>query len=83
MKTHWFDVIATGLDYEADDFEKKFHDAGCDDALLVVREGLICVSFAREAASIEEAIVSATDAVQATGARIVRIDRDQDLTLEG
>lgn len=76
MKTHWFDVIATGLDHEADDFETKF--AGCDDAVLVVRGGLICVSFAREAASLEEAIVSATDAVKAAGATIIRIDRDQD-----
>lgn len=81
MKTHWFDVIATGLDHEADDFEKKFYDAGCDDALLVVRGGLICVSFAREAATMEEAIVSATDAVRATGATIIRIDRDQDTDL--
>lgn len=78
MKTHWFDVIATGLDHEADDFEKSFYEAGCNDALLVIRGGLICVSFAREAATMEEAIVSATDAVRATGATIIRIDKDQD-----
>jgi hypothetical protein len=79
MKTHWFDVIATGLDHQADDFEKKFYDAGCDDALLVVRDGIICVSFARDAATMDEAIVTATDAVRATGASIIRIDKDHDL----
>ncbi|MDW9481856.1 hypothetical protein GOB57_24720 [Sinorhizobium meliloti] len=78
MKRHWFDVIATGLDHESRGFEKKLHDAGCDDAVLVVRGGLICVSFAREAATMEEAIISATDAVRATGATIIRVDRDED-----
>lgn len=46
--------------------------------MLVVRGGLICVSFAREAATMEEAIISATDAVRATGATIIRVDRDED-----
>jgi hypothetical protein len=78
MRTYWFDVIATGLDHDAPDFEKKFYDAGCDDALVIYRSGLICVSFARDAATMEEAIVSATDAVKSTGATIVRIDRDAD-----
>jgi microcompartment protein CcmK/EutM len=78
MRTHLFDVIATGLDHEADDFEAKFYDGGCDDALIVVRGGLICVSFAREASSMDEAIVGAVDAVKATGATIIRIDRDLD-----
>ncbi|MCS4088627.1 hypothetical protein [Rhizobium sp. BK176] len=78
MKTHFFDIIATGLDHDAPDFEQKFYDAGCDDALVIYRSGLICVSFARDAATMEEAIVSATDAVKSTGATIIRIDRDAD-----
>jgi hypothetical protein len=78
MKTHFFDIIATGLDHDASDFEQRFYDAGCDDALVAYRSGLICVSFAREAATMEEAIVSATDAVKSTGATIIRIDRDAD-----
>lgn len=78
MSEYWFDIIATGLDHDAEDFEKKFYDAGCDDAVVIYRSGLICISFARDAATMEEAIVSATDAVRSTGATIIRIDRDAD-----
>lgn len=78
MSVYCFDIIATGLDHDAPDFEKKFYDAGCDDALVIYRSGLICVSFARDAATMEEAIVSATDAVKSTGVTIIRIDRDID-----
>ena len=31
MKTHTFTIIASGLDPEADDFEDRFFDAGCDE----------------------------------------------------
>jgi hypothetical protein len=78
MRTHRFDIIATGLDHNSADYERKFHDAGCGDATLAYRNGQFCVSFARNAASLDEAIVGATDAIRSTGARIIRVDRDAD-----
>jgi hypothetical protein len=76
MKTFEFSIIASGLDHEADDFEQRFYDAGCDDATISFQKGHIIVDFAREAPSIEDAIYSAIEAVRSTGASITRIEPD-------
>jgi len=76
MQTYHFDVVATGVNPHTDDFEQRFWNAGCDDALVSLRDGEVRISFSREAASEDEAIMSATDAVVSAGARIVRIDRE-------
>jgi hypothetical protein len=76
MKTFEFSIIASGLDHEADDFERHFYDAGCDDATISFQKGHIIVDFAREAETIEDAISSAIEAVRATGALITRIEPD-------
>jgi predicted DNA-binding transcriptional regulator AlpA len=76
MKTFEFSIIASGLDPHADDFEDRFYDSGCDDALVAFQKGHIIVDFAREANSIEEAISSAIANVQATGASIDRVEPD-------
>ncbi len=76
MKTFEFSIIAYGLDREADDFESRFYDAGCDDATISFQKGHIIVDFAREAETIEDAISSAVQNVLATGASITRIEPD-------
>jgi hypothetical protein len=76
MKTFEFSIIASGLDHEADDFEHRFYDAGCDDATISFQKGHIIVDFAREAPSIEDALSSAIEAVRSTGASITRIEPD-------
>src|SRR3954451_25181970 len=76
MKTFGFSIIASGLDHEADDFESRFYDSGCDDATISFQKGHIIVDFAREAETIEDAISSAIEAVRATGASITRIEPD-------
>lgn len=76
MKTYEFSVIASGLDHNADDFEDRFYEAGCDDALVAFQKGHIIVDFAREANSIEEAIASAVENVRSTGASVDRVEPD-------
>lgn len=71
-----FSIIASGLDPAADDFEQRFYDAGCDDAAIAFQKGHIIVDFTREATSISEAIVTAMRDVQATGARVDRVEPD-------
>ena len=39
MKMHEFSIIASGLNPEAEDFETRFFDAGCDDATISFRRG--------------------------------------------
>jgi hypothetical protein len=76
MKTYEFSIIASGLNPEAEDFEARFYNAGCDDATIAFQKGHIIVDFAREAPSIEEAISSAVENVLSTGATIDRVEPD-------
>jgi hypothetical protein len=76
MKTYEFAIIASGLDPAAEDFETRFYDAGCDDATISFQKGVIIVDFAREAPSIDQAIVSAVRDVGKAGAAVERIEPD-------
>ncbi|MBV8824891.1 MAG: hypothetical protein JO084_06285 [Bradyrhizobiaceae bacterium] len=76
MTTFEFSIIASGLDPQADDFETRFYNAGCDDATVSFQKGHIIVDFAREADSIGEAICSAVECVQKAGARVDRVEPD-------
>lgn len=76
MKTYEFSIIASGLDPTADDFEIRFFDAGCDDATISFQKGHIIADFAREAASINDAISTAVTDVKAAGATVDRIEPD-------
>ena len=81
VKTFEFSIIASGLDPQADDFEDRFFEAGCDDATLVFARGVMILTFAREAASLDEALVSAIRNVRAAGARVERIEPDSLVSL--
>lgn len=74
MRTHEFSVIASGLDPRADDFEARFFDAGCDDALVSFRRGRIVVDFSRKADTVNEAISSAVENVRAAGAIVEGVE---------
>ena len=76
MKMHEFCIIASGLDPEAEDFERRFFDAGCDDATVSFQNGHIIVDFTREAQSLEDAIASAIEAVRKAGAKVMRVEPD-------
>ncbi len=73
MKTYGFSIIAYGLDQNADDFETRFYNAGCDDALVSLQKGHIILDFARESVSMEEAISSAIENVRAAGATAITL----------
>lgn len=76
MKTFEFSIIASGLDHNAEDFEARFYDGGCDDALVSFQKGHIILDFARDADTVEEAVISAIEDVLKVGARIDRIEPD-------
>jgi len=76
MKTHEFTIVASGLDSEADDFEDRFYEAGCDDATISFQKGVIILEFAREAPTFANALISAFADVQQAGARVERIEPD-------
>lgn len=81
MKTYEFTIIASGLDPEADDFEDRFYEAGCDDATISFQKGVIVLDFAREAQTFSKALISAMRDVQEAGAKIERIEPDHLVSL--
>jgi hypothetical protein len=58
------------------DGKTRFYNAGCDDATISFQKGHIIVDFAREADSIDAAIVSAVECVTAAGAQVDRVEPD-------
>jgi len=76
MKKYEFSIIASGLDPQANDFESRFYDAGCNDATISFQKGHIIADFAREAESIDSAICSAVEGVEAAGAHVDRVEPD-------
>ena len=76
MKMHEFSIIASGLDPQAEDFESRFYEAGCDDATIAFQKGHIIVDFAREAESLDAAISTAIEAVNKAGAKVDRVEPD-------
>lgn len=76
MTIHEFTIIASGLNPQAEDFESRFYEAGCDDATISFQKGHIIVDFAREAETVEEAIASAISGVIVAGAHVDRVEPD-------
>lgn len=74
MSTHSFSIIASGLDHEADDFEDRLYEAGCDDATVSVQQGAIILDFDREAPGFNSAIKSAIRDVERAGATVVQVE---------
>lgn len=63
-RTFEFSLILTGAGELTDELEGTLLRAGCDDALLGAREGVVFLSFEREAESFAEAILGAIADVQ-------------------
>ena len=74
--THEFTIVASGLDPEADDFEDRFYEAGCDDSTISFQKGAIILEFAREAPTFAKALISAFADVQSAGAKVERVEPD-------
>ncbi len=68
-----FTIQVAGIDAQKGDYEDTLHEAGCDDALVVVLDGTIFLDFQREAVSFEEAVKSASRSVEKAGGRVVKV----------
>ena len=71
-----FSIVASGVDRAAADYESRFYDHGCDDALVSFQKGRTIIDFEREAATIEDAIASAVADVERAGAKVERVEPD-------
>lgn len=75
-ETYNFVLVLTGFSKPSDYIEDALFKAGCDDALLSIRNHIPYLEFARKASNIEEAIFSAIKNVESAniGAKIQRIE---------
>ncbi len=71
-----FALIASGVPALTTEVEDALFHAGCDDATLSIRYGLLYVEFSRTAKSLKDAILSAIRDVQGAGigAEVLRVD---------
>jgi hypothetical protein len=70
MNTFEIEIVVAGPDPMTDDFEKRFFEAGCDDATIVVANGVITLQFARQARNLDEAIASVRASVERAGGEV-------------
>jgi hypothetical protein len=81
-KTHTFTLILSGASELTAEIQDALFLAGCDDALLGCREGVLFLDFDREAASLSEAIAASIANVEGAGVglRVVRVEPDDLIT---
>ncbi len=75
MKVYEFSLILKTADVSDDDCD-ALYAAGCDDGTVVTRDGVTHIAFDREAASLEDAIRSATADVRSAGFDIARVEME-------
>jgi hypothetical protein len=75
-QTHEFTLIYTGVEDFTDELANALYEAGCDDALIGMRDGLFFAEFGRDAPTFREALISAIEDIERAGQplRLVRVE---------
>lgn len=74
MPSHHFTLIVDGADLQDESVVNNLYESGCDDALIGVADGVQFIDFDRDAASLDEAVLSAVaDVERVDGVRVVRV----------
>ena len=75
-KAHTFTLVLSGVRELTDEVCDALYEAGCDDALPGMTDGVVFLDFTREAGSIQEAVLSAISNVERAGigARVSRLE---------
>jgi hypothetical protein len=73
---HEFTLVLDGISELTPEIFDALFEAGCDDATMSSRDGVVSLDFGRDAPTMKEAIVSAIRDVQKAnvGARVVRVE---------
>jgi predicted DNA-binding transcriptional regulator AlpA len=81
MKTHRFTLILGDVAELSDQLANAVFEAGCDDAVLGSRKGVVFLSFDREGRNLLDAIRSALHDIKKTGFEVSRIEPDNFVTM--
>ncbi len=76
QKTHEFTLIYTGFEELTEEFVNAMYEAGCDDALIGMRDGFFFADFGRSAPTFREALISAIEDIERSGQplQLVRVE---------
>lgn len=69
-KIYEFILVLRNVDEDTPDLEDSLYEAGCDDALINFRNGAVYLDFDREAASLEDAVISAIKDIESASVDI-------------
>ncbi len=64
LDVYEFSLVLDGVDDQTEGLEDQLFEAGCDDALINFRNGIVYLVFNREAISIDNAVISAITSVE-------------------
>lgn len=79
--THEFTLILSGVQELSEELETAVYEAGCDDAILGIRNGVVFLEFDRQAATLPEAVLSGIQDVETIeGVDVTRIEPDDLVT---
>ena len=78
-----FTLILSGIDALTDEVLDRLYEAGCDDALIGSRDGVVFADFSRVAPSLTEAVLSAARDLKRAkvGAQVVHVEPDDIVTM--
>jgi hypothetical protein len=74
MSSFSFVMEIAGFNPHQRELVDTLYEAGCSDALVVIRDERVLLDFDREAGSFDSAVASATRDVESAGGRVVRVD---------
>ncbi len=67
LQTHEFTLVLSGVAELTPELLDAFYEAGCDDALVGMRDGVAFADFCRDGASFDDAVLSALRDVKKAG----------------
>jgi hypothetical protein len=76
QETHRFSLLYTGVTDLTKELGNALYEAGCDDALVGIQNGLLFLDFGRSASTFREALTSVIEDVERSGQplRLVRVE---------
>jgi hypothetical protein len=74
MKSYDFKIVLADVDELNDQQGNGLFEAGCDDATIVSRDGVVFIRFARESNSLEQAINSAAADIERAGFQVDHVE---------
>ena len=82
MNNYDFTLILAAFLEMTDDLADTLFAAGCDDGTPGICHGVFSIDFHREAATLEEAMRSAIEAVRTAGYEVARVEMEAEAVLQ-